>query len=220
MLSDQDDREWDFFGLCGCPTAIVKIVMRIARLNTARRQSHAPRDSSSMSDAVSDIVRSLEAWCHVPAATSLRDEESMHEDRDVLHCSEMWRSGLLLYIFRVFQWEPGARVPIHITHRARMVVDHASACRDNNMLSRQALLPLFFAGCELRDKSTQAEIVRLCSIWDQRTKYHMFRGAIPMLEQVWAALEIEGLENVWWGQVIDRQHSSEVHPLKMRICFG
>lgn len=194
--------------------------MRIARLDTARRQSCSRLDSSSMSDAVSEIAQSLEAWRHVPTTTSTQDEECMHEDMDVMHCSEMWRSGLLLYMFRVFQWEPGSSVPIHITYRARTVVDHASACRDDNMLSRQALLPLFFAGCELRDKSTQAEIIRLCSVWDQRTRYHMFRGAIPMLEEVWSALEIEGLDNVWWGQIIDKQHSSEVAPLKMRICFG
>ena len=65
-------------------------------------------------------------------------------------------------------------------------MDHVISCRDENMISKQALLPLFFAGCELRDQATQKEIVRLCSVWDEVTRYHMFRNTIPLLEEVWA----------------------------------
>ncbi|ETS84560.1 hypothetical protein PFICI_02585 [Pestalotiopsis fici W106-1] len=220
VLSNLHKREWDFFGLCGCPTAIVKIVMRLARLSTTNHRISVGLDSPPDDDTVNEIIHSLESWSHVSNLTSLHDEESMHEDIDAMHCSEAWRGGLLLYIFRVFQWTPGSTVPMHIIYRARTVVDHVIACRDTAMLSRQALLPLVFAGCELQDKSTRTGIVRLISDWDQRTRYHMFRGAIPILEEVWAESDEKGLENVWWGQIIDRQQSSEADTLKLRICFG
>ncbi|KAB8230975.1 transcription factor domain-containing protein [Aspergillus alliaceus] len=220
ILSNQYRREWDFFGLCGCPTSLVKIVMQVARLSAERQKSSLTPDFIFDNTAVSEIEQSLEQWHHIPAMTAFRDEDCMHQDQDVMHCSEAWRNGLLLYIFRIFQWEPGSSIPTRILYRARTIVDHVVSCRDVNIMSRQALLPLFFAGCELRDRSTKTEIVKLCSIWDERTRYHMFRSAIPLLEEVWTEQETKGFENVWWGQVVDKQHTSKAHPLKMRLCFG
>ncbi|KAF7526036.1 hypothetical protein G7054_g10893 [Neopestalotiopsis clavispora] len=222
IVSNLHEPEWSFFSLCGCPTAIVKMVMRLARLDKMKSQLCAGVETEHLfdNDEIAELIHSLEGWYHIPAATALQNEDSMHEDIDVMHCSEAWRHGLLLYIFRVFQWKPGSTIPMHIIYRARTVVDHVIACRDTTMVSRQALLPLVFAGCELQDKSTRADIVRLCSLWDQRTRYHMFRGAIPILEDVWAESDKNGLENVWWGQIIDKRQSCDASALKLRICFG
>jgi hypothetical protein len=220
VLSNQYKREWDFFGLCGCPTALAKIVMQVARLSAERQNSSSTLVFAFDNTVISEIEQSLESWCHIPAATAFRDEDSMHQDQDAMHCSEAWRNGLLLYIFRVSQWEPGTSIPMRILYRARVTMDHVTSCRDVNMMARQALLPLFFAGCELRDRSTQAEIIQRCSVWDERTRYHMFRNTIPLLEEVWAEQEMKGFENVWWGQVVDKHHMSKAHPLKMRLCFG
>ncbi|PQE26552.1 Fungal specific transcription factor domain-containing protein [Rutstroemia sp. NJR-2017a BBW] len=195
--------------------------MQIARLSLKKNILFSILDSASNNPTISEIQQSLESWCHIPSPTAFRDEESMHQDQDVMHCSEAWRNGLLLYMFRVFLWEPGTSVPTHILYRARVTVDHVTSCRDKSMVARQALLPLFFAGCELRDWSTQTEILKLCSVWDEKTRYHMFRNAIPLLEEVWAEQEAKGFENVWWGQVVDNRHTEdEPYPLKMRICFG
>lgn len=194
--------------------------MQVARLSAERQKSPLTPEFAVEDTVISDIEQSLKSWRHIPAATVFRNEEYMHQDLDVMHCSEAWRNGLLLYIFRVFQWEAGSAVPTHITCRARVIVDHVLSCRDDNMMSRQALLPLFFAGCELRDRSMQTGIVKLCAMWDERTRYHMFRSTIPLLEEVWAAQKTKGFENVWWGQVVDKQHNSGAHPLKVRLCFG
>ncbi|KAL1884046.1 hypothetical protein Daus18300_000155 [Diaporthe australafricana] len=221
VLSNQQKREWNFFGLCGCPTSLVIIVMQVVRLGTEQRRKASSTVGAGFERAVvAEIEQRLESWCHIPAATAFQDEDSMHQDMDVMHCSEAWRNGLLLYVFRVFHWEPGSEVPMQILYRARAIVDHVVACRDVDMISRQALLPLFFAGCELRDRSTRAAIVKLCNTWNERTRYHMFRDAVPLLEEVWAEQETKGFENVWWGQVVDRQHSSSAHPLRVRLCFG
>ncbi|KAF7592911.1 hypothetical protein BBP40_012231 [Aspergillus hancockii] len=130
-----------------------------------------------------ELEQSLEFWQHRSPATALRDEKCMQQDQDSMHCSEAWRNGLLLYIYRVFQWEPGSSIPMRILRRARAIVDHVVACRDESMVSRQALLPLFFAGCELGDQSLRKKVINLCSVWNERTRYHMFSSTIPLLRE-------------------------------------
>ncbi|CAH0049930.1 unnamed protein product [Clonostachys solani] len=218
--ANQPKREWDFFGLCGCPTSLAKIVMRVARLGAQMRNASPPPYSEHDEAAIADLEKSLQDWFHTPAVDGPWDEERVHRDLDAMHCSEAWRNGILLYIFRVFRWKPGDSVPLHVLYRARTVVDHVVSCRDGDMISRQALLPLFLAGCELQDGSTRKKIVALCNEWDGRTRYHMFRAAIPLLEEVWAAQSERGFDNVWWGEVVDRRHLSEDYPIKMRLCFG
>lgn len=220
VLSNQSDREWDYFGLCGCPASLVKIVMQLARLSAERRKSSSMQYVTFDTNIILELEQALEFWHHISPATAFHDEEGMQQDLDGMHCSEAWRNGLLLYIYRVFHWEPGSSIPMHILHRARAIVDHIVACRDESMVSRQALLPLFFARCELRDRSLRRKILNFCSVWNERTRYHMFSTTIPLLEEVWAEQETRCFENVWWGQVIDRQHMSEsCYPLQRRITF-
>ncbi|OOF99639.1 hypothetical protein ASPCADRAFT_138322 [Aspergillus carbonarius ITEM 5010] len=220
-VSNQNDREWDYFSLCGCPLSLVKIVMQLARLGAEKRKASLMQYVTFDTTVVSKLEQSLESWQYVLPDTAFQDEESLQQDLDSMHCSEAWRNGLLIYIYRVFQWDRGSSIPMRILCRARVIMDHVIACRDGNMVSRQALLPLFFAGCELRDLSSRRRILRLCSVWSERTRYHMFSTTIPLLKEVWAEQETKGFENVWWGQIVDRQHSSDGHsPLQMRLCFG
>lgn len=194
--------------------------MQLARLSAERRKSSSMQYVTFDTNIILELEQALEFWHHISPATAFHDEEGMQQDLDGMHCSEAWRNGLLLYIYRVFHWEPGSSIPMHILHRARAIVDHIVACRDESMVSRQALLPLFFARCELRDRSLRRKILNFCSVWNERTRYHMFSTTIPLLEEVWAEQETRCFENVWWGQVIDRQHMSEsCYPLQRRITF-
>jgi hypothetical protein len=170
---------------------------------------------------ISEIERSLQAWSHIPSDTAYDDEESMHQDMDRMHCSEAWRNGLLLYIYRVFWWKPADTTPGKLVARARTILDHACSCRDDQFLARQALLPLFFAGSEMADLSAQNRIKALCFSWNERTRYHMFGAMVPLLEDVWTAQRANGPEYVWWGQIVDRKVSANSrHSLQMGICFG
>ncbi|KAB8254315.1 fungal-specific transcription factor domain-containing protein [Aspergillus pseudonomiae] len=217
LLFKYNSEEWDFFSLCGCPLSLVKVVMQVARLAAEQRRSPVTQAAT----VLSAIERSLETWHHISPATAFKDEESMQQDVDNMHCAEAWRNGLLLYLYRVFRWAPGQSVPMHTLYRARVIMDHVFACRNECMVSRQALLPLFFAGCELRDHSSRRKILDICASWNDRTRYHMFSTAIPLLEAVWTEQTIHGFDNVWWGQTIDKQHTSDSHsPLQVRISFG
>jgi hypothetical protein len=222
VLSNPDDRKWNFFDLCGCPHSVVTLVMQVARLSAEKRQSSSMRYVTFDATVIAQIEQALESWRHIsPAALAFGSEEDIQQDQDCMHCSEAWRHGLLLYIYRVFRWEPGSPIPMHVVRWARVIVDHVVACRDENMVSRQALLPLFFAGCEQRDRSVRQKIVQFCSVWNDRTRYQMFGSTIRLLEEVWAEQEAKGFENVWWGHVVDRQHTSaSCYPLQMRLCFG
>lgn len=82
----------------------------------------------------------------------------------LLRGREKWPPSLRISGLSVGTWNS---VPVHILLRARVVVDYAVSCRHITMMSRQALLPLIFAGCELKDQSTRTEILRLCTAWDE-----------------------------------------------------
>ncbi|PYH65552.1 fungal specific transcription factor domain-containing protein [Aspergillus vadensis CBS 113365] len=222
ILSNPDDRMWNFFDLCGCPHSVVTLLMQVVRLSAEKRQSSSMRYVTFDTTMIAQIEQALESWHHIfPAALAFgSSEEDIHKDQDCMHCSEAWRHGLLLYIYRVFRWKPGSPIPTHVVRWARIVVDHVVACRDESMVARQALLPLFFAGCELRDRSVRKKILHFCSVWNDRTRYQMFGSTIPLLEEVWAEQEAKGFENVWWGHIVDRKHTVSCYPLQMRLCFG
>lgn len=222
VLASSDDRFWTYFGLCGCPQSLAVPAVQLAHLAAEKQKTASMRWVAFDSSLVSEIEQTLEAWSHTPSDTVLDDEESIHQDMERMHCSEAWRNGLLLYIYRVFWWKPADRLPGQVVARARTILDHACSCRDDQFLARQALLPLFFAGCEMADVSAQNRIKELCSLWNERTRYHMFGTMIPLLEQVWAARQTHGPEHVWWGQIVDKTISaqSSSHSPKMGICFG
>lgn len=193
--------------------------MKLARISAEKRKSSSMRYVTVNTAVISELEQSLESWRH-PPNTELRSEECMQKDQDSMHCSEAWRGGLLLYIYRVFHWEPGSNVPMSILYLARTILDHVLACREGSMVSRQALLPLLFAGCELRDRSSRKTILGFCAGWNKRTRYNVFGSAIPLLEEVWAEQEMKGFQNVWWGQIVDRLHAAETYPLQTQLCFG
>lgn len=221
ILASHDEHQWNFFDLCGCPQSLVISLVQLAHLAAEKQKASSMQSVVFDTTLVSDIETSLESWCHSFSRAGFQDEESMQQYQDAMHCSEAWRHGLLLYIYRVFRWNPGMQVPVHVAFRARVVLDHVFACRDDGFVARQALLPLFFAGCELKDPSSRTRITDFCTSWSQRTGYLMFNTAIPLLEELWADQEMRGFDYVWWGQIVDTWHStSSDQSLPLRITFG
>ena len=97
----------------------VQRVMQLARLASEKQKSFSMRYVAFDVTLVMEIEHALESWCHLssPAmASSLgldyNSEEYIQQDQDRMHCSEAWRLGLLLYIYRVFWWEPGSSISI------------------------------------------------------------------------------------------------------------
>lgn len=220
-LNCDDDPGWTLYDLCGCPKSLAVPLVQLAHLAAEKQRSSSMRWVSFDDTLVTEIEQSLEKWEHTPSDDASDDEEGMHEDTDQMHCSEAWRYGLLLYIYRVFRWQIGEAPPVKLARRARTVLDHVFACRDGHFVGRQALLPLFFAGCELTDNSSRGSIRYLCNMWNERTRYHLFAAMIPLLEEVWAQQINSGFQDVWWGQTIDQMNSTHLkQALPTCICFG
>ncbi|CAG9938399.1 unnamed protein product, partial [Clonostachys rosea f. rosea IK726] len=78
------------------------------------RSMSSPPYSEHDEAVITDVEKALEDWAHTPAVNGSWDEEGVHRDLDAMHCSEAWRNGILLYIFRVFRWKPGDSVPFHV----------------------------------------------------------------------------------------------------------
>lgn len=221
VSSRSDELGWTFYDLCGCPQSLAILLVQLAHLAAEKQRATSMRWVTFDNTLVDEIEESLKAWTHSSSETPFQDAESMHKDVDRLHCSEAWRNGLLLYINRVFRWKVGEACPMEMKVRARTILDHVSACRDGQFVARQALLPLFFAGCELADQSSQLRIRDLCHAWNERTRYHLFAGAVPLLEEVWAQQLAQGATSVWWGQVIDTMTVTDSwQELPRSVCFG
>lgn len=221
VVAAGDSQLWTFFGLCGCPQSLVVPLVQLAHLAAEKQNSASMRWVVFDNSLVSEIEQALESWNHPPSDAAYDDEESMHQDMDCMHCSEAWRNGLLLYIYRVFWWKPADKPPRDLAARARTIIDHACSCRDDQFLARQALLPLFFAGCEVADPFSRDKIKTMCSVWNERTRYHIFGAMIPLLEEVWTAQEVNGPENVWWGQIVDdKVLARSEHSLQVGVCFS
>lgn len=218
ISSSDQAKQWDYYSLVGCPLALVDVIMQLARLSS---EAASARSEGPAKSKVQKLKQMLESWQHVSSTASIVDEESMLQDQDARHCEEAWRNGLLLYLHRVFEWQPGEQIPKHFISRAKVIMAHASACRDEGMVARQALLPLFLAACEFQERSLRMRIMKSCAAWNDETGYGMFSDAIPLLEEVWAEQEAKGFKNVWWGQIVDRRHGAHSNnPLQMRLCFG
>ncbi|EKD14492.1 hypothetical protein MBM_07213 [Drepanopeziza brunnea f. sp. 'multigermtubi' MB_m1] len=133
--------------------------MQIARLSAERQKESWTLDLASNNISISDIESSLGSWRHVPAATALRDEDSMHQDQDVMHCSEAWRNGLLLYIFRAYH---GARTLVSRRQydvQAGLVATFPCRLRAARSINRdavcQTLLHLGMIGLDIICSATQ-----------------------------------------------------------------
>lgn len=206
-LRHKTDQTWNFFGLCGCPQNLALSAVQLAHLVVANQRTPTSQFSSFDADLVSEIEQSLQTWQHTSPVDAWVNEESMHRDNDEMHCSEAWRYGLLIYIYRVFQWQSGMPVPVQIAHQARLIVDHVFACRDTGYLAKQAIFPLFLAGCEITDQSVRRRISGFCIFWSDKTRYRMMNDVMPLLEDVWLAQETYGLHNVCWTSIIDKWHA-------------
>lgn len=222
ILDDRYDEPCvDFYSLCGCPNDIAGMVLDIAHLAPSRVSGLTMSHRIVSTVEVVRIEQHLASWTWVSSAKPYVSEEAMHHDRDRYHCSSAWRSGLLLYLYRVHHWLPNDAVPMSILESAREVVDHVSASRDATIISRQALLPLFWAACELNDTSTYGEVMDLIAIWDERTRYHLFGDAASLLSDLRAKREHSRQDDIWWGTVVDArcERQSETD-LRMTVTFG
>ncbi|KAK7900989.1 hypothetical protein LTR67_003275 [Exophiala xenobiotica] len=220
LLALKHNMSWSFFGVTGCPRELIVPLIQLANLAEENEKALSMRWTKFDLTLVDQIQQSIINWKNVVLEfDDSISEEEMHHQRDVYHCSEVWRYGLLTYIARVFYWKRHEPPPSKLAYYARLAIEHVNACRHTAPVQRQVLLALFLAGSETTDPFLRQSVRRYCRYWSQQSGYQLFATAASLLEELWAeAAESLDSVGVWWGSLIDSKQKSQHQ--KRRFCFG
>ena len=194
--------------------------VQLAHLAAEKKQASTMRFVTFNDSLVSEVEHTLQAWQYETPMDACEDSEGVQRDLDRMHYCETWRHGLLVYVFRVFHWFPSMPVqPVAIYH-ARVVTDHVFSCRFVGYLAKQALLPLFWACCEIMEM--RDKISEFCTYWSTKTRYRLLDDTLPLLDEIWSEQERLGANNTCWTAIVDRWHARErdQDSIPRTICFG
>ncbi|EXJ80644.1 hypothetical protein A1O3_06928 [Capronia epimyces CBS 606.96] len=225
LLPLENHRSWSFFDVTGCPRQLVVPLIQLASLAEEKEKAASMRWTRFDLTLVDEIQQSIINWKNPGLEFRIEDdsmsEEQLQRQRDIYHCSEAWRYGLLIYITRVFYWNRHDTPPRKLAYYARLTIEHVNSCRNTAPIQRQVLLALFFAGCETRDACLRQSIRDYCLYWSTHSGYQLFATASTLLEELWTEGDESGDKGVWWGSVIDaKQKSQQQRTQPMRFCFG
>jgi hypothetical protein len=202
LMEHDDEEEWTFFELNGCPAELVKYMVQLATLAFTYEQVLIMEWASFNTFPVEDIIHRLQNWANDKDATADSITESEDDPdcrRNAFHCIEAWRHGLLLYALRVFyrpQTPAGLR---SILHLARVVLDHVRCIPQTAIVQKQTLLPVFLAAAEVGEEATRSFVRQYCAHWSSTARYSMFGTVLTLLEIIWADWSDSARESYWWG---------------------
>ncbi|KAI2606595.1 fungal-specific transcription factor domain-containing protein [Hypoxylon sp. NC1633] len=209
----------DFYNISGCPAELFQYMVL---LGTYAREielaSHMTCVTFDMGPVLA-VEKALKEWrtpysddpdadFDNPRASGLPDDwnltpiQTAHYVQDLYYCAEAWRFALLIYIERVFKWRRGEASITRISIFARKTLNSMLSCRQNEMIQKQLLLPVFLAACETEDEKLRNEARNYCKWWASKTRYEMFITSLGLLEEVWATAADP---DSWWGALIDQK---------------
>jgi hypothetical protein len=134
------------------------------------------------------------------AMTGEEAESIAQVEEDLRHYIEAWRHGLLIYIERVLKWNRKEEISLMVQFLARKTLDHVRCCRRESTMQKRLLLPMFLAGCEVKDEWLRKESIEYCEWWEKKTGCDMFPTASNLMQIVWD----DEKDFEWWGPVIDQ----------------
>lgn len=209
LMEYNDDDEWTFFELNGCPIELVMAMARLATLATTYEAVHGMEWVTFDTFPVDQITQHVQYWANDKDTTadSIAQEAIANDDdpetrRNAFHCIEAWRHAILLYAYRVFhrpQTPAGLRA---ITHLSRVVLDHVRCIPDTAIVQKQTLLPVFLAAAEVGDGPTREFVRCYCAHWSATARYSMFGTVATLLERIWADWMVSTREHYWWGSKV------------------
>ncbi|OJJ01287.1 hypothetical protein ASPVEDRAFT_82811 [Aspergillus versicolor CBS 583.65] len=233
---EQQD-EWSFFDLTGCPRELFVHLFDLAGLAHQFEISLSMKWLSFSTVPIVEIESRLVQWKnddrdvafagdgadqeedeeYRPGISRVETEEQLHAQQDRFHCAETWRCALLLYLERVFKGDRGRDSRAHtrrhlaLNRLARKIINHSQCCRRTSQTQKQLLLPIFLAGCETADAEMREFVKGYCTYWGERSRYNMFNSASVLLEEIWSTQQ-------WWGAVIDSKSRSS--STEAELLFG
>lgn len=209
---------WDYFKLTGCREEYVIAMVKLAKLAMQNEKAEEMEwlifDTTGV-DQVEEVLR--ECPSNPPTYTATGDEEALEEAQDRYHCEEAWRTGLLLYIARVFRWKRTDPIPGTVRYLSRVILDHARSIRSTSTIQKQVLLPVFLAAAETRSSLYRDFTREYCKWWTKSCGFKMFADVSFYLEEIWKEEDIPG---VWWATIIDRRKKEPHQRRQPQILMG
>lgn len=170
---------------------------------------------------VDEVEEALQECSAIPPLhDETEDQETLERAKDRYHCEEAWRTGLLLYIARVFRWKRTDPAPGKIRYLARVVLDHARSIRRSSATQKQLLLPVFLAAAEMQSEDYRDFARDYCKWWTKSCGFKMFTDVSCYLEDIWEELDNPTEPHIWWATIIDRRKRESQQPRLPQILMG
>jgi hypothetical protein len=212
------DDGWDYFKLTGCREDYIIAMIKLAKLAMQNEKAEEMEWLVFDATGVDQVEKILRECPNIPPTyAEAEDEEALEEAQDRYHCEEGWRTGLLLYIARVFRWERTGPVPGTVRYLSRVILDHARSIRRTSTIQKQLLLPVFLAAAETQSEDYREFAREYCKWWTKACGFKMFADVSLYLDDIWKEQVTPG---VWWATIIDRRRADSQQPRLPQILMG
>lgn len=225
LLSYDHNDGWTFFDLNGCPGLFVLAMARLAKLASIYEKVSALEWTSFNMLPVDSIIEDVKNWKNTDEICSMDvDElEDMDAKRDRFHCIEAWRHAVVLYALRVFTRKQDHRSLQSINHIKRVILDHIRCIKEDMIIQKQILIPLFLAAAETGDAKDRAFVQQYCKHWSSKSRYSMFENTEVIIKCVWADWHAATRDTYWWGVKVrsgSPLKSRREDPMATRLLLG
>lgn len=200
----EEQDEWSFFDLTGCPRELLVHLFELAELAKQCEIALFMKWLTFDMTPIKRIENELIGWkndADSPLSgnnSKLTEEDAikqLDEQQDRYHCAEAWRYALLLYLEYIFKCDRKRR-SISVNRLVRKTIDHIRCCRRTSQTQKQLLIPVFLAGSETSDEDMRHFVKEYCAYWGEKSRYSMFNSVPVLFDEIWAS-------GKWWGAVID-----------------
>jgi hypothetical protein len=216
---------WTFLDLGGCPGQFVFAMARLAKLASIYEKVTAVDSTTFNMLLVGTIVEEVKSWNNTEdiCFQEIHELDDMSAKRDRFHCIEAWRHAIFLYTLRVFTKKQDQRGLQSISHLKRVILDHIRCIKQDMIIQKQILIPLFLAGAEIGDETDRAFVEQYCKHWSYTSRYSMFENAEILMKHVWADWCVSIRDVYWWGVKVSSENplkSRREDPMANRLLLG
>jgi hypothetical protein len=216
---------WTFLDLNGCPGQFVLAMARLAKLASIYEKAAGLEWTTFNMLPVNTIIEEVKNWNNQEdiCFQEMDEPEDMYAKRDRFHCIEAWRHAIFLYTLRVFTKKQDRRGLQSISHLERVILDHIRCIRQDTIIQKQLLIPLFLAAAEIGDETDRTFVQQYCKHWSCTSRYSMFENAEMIIKHIWADWHVSMRDVYWWGVKVRSESplkSRREDPMATRLLLG
>lgn len=224
LLYDRSDG-WTFLDLNGCPGYFVLAMARLSKLASIYERVASLEWTTFTMLPVDAIVDEVKNWTNTEDIyfQDIEEPEDMDAKRDRFHCIEAWRHAIFLYTLRVFTKKQDRHGLQSISHLARVILDHIRCIKQDKIIQKQLLIPLFLAAAETGDETDRAFVQQYCKHWSTTSRYSMFETTESTIKHIWTDWNAGMRDVYWWGAKVgggSPLKSRREDPMAARLLLG